>query len=179
MQKAISLGHSDAEGELKEMQQALAKSKKEDDKGPQPKKNQVKKKTEVVRIENVNFSTDGRKNLLMEFEVEYNREFDDFEIEFCVYANNKKIRSASFCNSDGERLSKNREKFSSRIPDYELSLKTDTTNKLSLTIEAYQHDGRWDGTQDPKMFPVVASHKTNLKLYYEFHIFGKNVLEIK
>lgn len=179
MQKAISLGHPNAEDELKEMQQALAKSKKEDAKDPQPKKKQVKEKTEVVTIENVNFSTDGRKNLLMEFEIEYNREFDDFEIQFNVYANNKECASGYVCNGQGERFSKNREKFSLRIPDYELSLKTGTTNKLSLTIEAYQVDGRWDGTQDLKMFPVVASHKTNLKLYYESHIFGKNVLEIK
>ena len=180
MQKAISLGHPNAEDELKEMQQALAKSKKEDAKDPQPKKNQVKKKTDVVRIENVNFSTDGRKNLLIEFEVEYNHKFDICEFEFCVYANNKICPSAIGCSgSEGEQLSINREKFSFRIQDYELSLKTGTTNKLSLTIEAYQLDERWDGTQDPKMFPVVASHKTNLKLYFESHIFGKNVLEIK
>lgn len=180
MQKAISLGHPNAEDELKEMQQSLAKSKKEDAKDPQPKKKQVKKKTDVVRIENVNFSTDGRKNLLIEFEVEYNHKFDICEFEFCVYANNKICPSAIGCSgSEGEQLSINREKFSFRIQDYELSLKTGTTNKLSLTIEAYQLDERWDGTQDPKMFPVVASHKTNLKLYFESHIFGKNVLEIK
>lgn len=181
MQKAISLGHPNAEDELKEMQQALAKSKKEDAKDPQAKKKQVKKKTEVVRIENVNFSTDGRKYLLMEFEVEDNRGSDywiDHDIEFCVYANNKWIDSF-LATCQGALLSKTRAKFSWHIADYELSLKTNTTNKLSLTIEAYQLDERWDGTQDPKMFPVVASHKTNLKLYYESHIFGKNVLEIK
>ena len=179
MQKAISLGHPNAEDELKEMQQALAKSKKEDAKDSQPKKKQIKKKTDVVRIENVNFSTDGRKNLLMEFEVEYNRDFDDFEIYFFVYVNNKMCLSAYTNNGLGEMLSKNREKFCRHIPDNELSLKTGTTNKLSLTIEAYHFDEIWDGIQDPKMFPVVASHKTNLKLYYESHIFGKNVLEIK
>ena len=179
MQKAISLGHPNAEDELKEMQQALAKGKKEDAKDPQPKKKQVKKKTEVVRIENVNFSTDGRKNLLMEFEVEYNRDFDEFEIYFFVYVNNKMCLSAYCNNGQGEMLSKNRDKFCRHIPDNELSLKTGTTNKLSLTIEAYHFDEIWDGIQDPKMFPVVASYKTNLKLYYESHIFGKNVLEIK
>ena len=111
MQKAISLGHPNAEDELKEMQQALAKSKKEDAKDPQPKKKQVKKKTEVVRIENVNFSTDGRKNLLMEFELEYNCEFDDFEIYFFVYVNNKTWPSNYGYIGQGEMLSKNRDKF--------------------------------------------------------------------
>ena len=180
MQKAISLGHPDAENELNEMQQEFANSKKEDAKESQPKKKQVKEKTEDIMIKNVNFSTDGRKKLLMEFELEYNREFEfDGEIEFCVYANNKIIPESLGGNGLGEQLSKNREKFSFQIPDYELKLKTNATNNISLTFEAYQVDERWDGTQDLKIFPVIASRKINLKLYYEFHMFGKNILEIK
>ena len=131
-------------------------------------------------IKNVNFSTDGRKKLLMEFELEYNREFEfDGEIVFCVYANNKIIPESLGGHGLGEQLSKNREKFSFQIPDYELKLKTNATNNISLTFEAYQVDERWDGTQDLKIFPVIASRKINLKLYYEFHMFGKNILEIK
>ena len=180
MQKAISLGHPDAENELNEMQQEFANSKKEDAKESQPKKKQVKEKTEDIMIKNVNFSTDGRKKLLMEFELEYNREFEfDGEIVFCVYANNKIIPESLGGNGLGEQLSKNREKFSFQIPDYELKLKTNATNNISLTFEAYQVDERWDGTQDLKIFPVIASRKINLKLYYEFHMFGKNILEIK
>lgn len=180
MQKAISLGLPDAEKELQEMQIELANSKKEDAKDSQPKKKQVKEKTEDVIIENVNFSTDGRKKLLMEFELEYNREFEiDGEILFCVYANNKKIPGFLGGNGLGEQLSNNREKFSLEIQDYRLNLNTNKVNKISFVIEAHQLDERWDGSQDIKIFPLIASSKKDVKLYYEFHVFGKNILEIR
>ena len=157
MQKAISLGHPDAEKELQEMQQTLI-----DD----------------ITIENVKFSTDGRKKFFVEFECVYGREFEEYEIDYSVYANNKIIpfAGASGC---GIQLSNNREKFSLEIPDYSLKLKIDTINKISFIIEARQLDERWDGSQDIKIFPLIASSKKDVKLYYEYHIFGKNKFEIR
>ncbi len=179
MQKAISLGHPDAENELNEMQQELANSKKEYAKGSQPKKKQVKEKTEDVIIKNVNFSTDGRKTLFMEFDCEYNREFDDYAIFFCVYANNKHIDSPGVAYGNGTPLSKNREKFRFQIPSYRLDLEINKINNISFKIEVRQLDERWDGTQDLKTFQLIASCENKLKLYYEFHFFNKNILEIK
>lgn len=178
MKKAISLGYSEAENELKEMQIELANSKKEDAKDSQPKKKQVKEKTEDVIIENVNFSTDGRKKLSMEFECVYGREFDDYEIDFTVYVNNRQVCASEACGL-GNPLSKNREKFCFDIADYRLHLSTDQINNISFNIEARRLDEKWDGTQDKKTFPLIASCKINLKIYYESHFLGKNILEIK
>lgn len=157
MQKAITLGHPDAEKELQEMQQTLV-----DD----------------ITIENIKFSTDGRKKLFMEFECVYGREFEEYEIDYSVYANNKIIpfAGASGC---GVQLSNNREKFSLEIQDYRLNLNTNKVNKILFVIEAHQLDERWDGSQDIKIFPLIASSKKDVKLYYEFHVIGKNILEIR
>lgn len=179
MKKAISLGHPDAENELDEMQQELANSKKEYAKDSQPKKKQVKEKTEDVIIKNVNFSTDGRKTLFMEFDCEYNREFDDYAIFFNVYANNIHIDSPGVAYGNGTPLSKNREKFRFQIPSYRLDLAINKINNISFKIEVRQLDERWDGTQDLKTFQLIASCENKLKLYYEFHFFNKNILEIK
>ena len=48
-----------------------------------------------------------------------------------------------------------------------------------ISIEARKNDGSWDGSQDLNTLPLIASYKTNIKLFYEFHMFGKNILEIK
>lgn len=137
-----------------------------------------KKDKEDVIFKNVNFSTDGRNTLFLEYEVEYNREFEENDVAFCVCIDNNFITSFLNFNGFGEQLSKNQEKFSSQAKDFELKLKTDTKN-YSFVIEARKHDGRWDGTQGLDTFPLIASYKTNIKLYYEFHVFGKNVLEIR
>lgn len=160
MQKAISLGHPNAEKELQEMQQTLI-----DD----------------ITIENVKFSTDGRKKFFVEFECVYNRDFDDNMIYFCFYADNKVLvpDNPDTMSGFGVQLSNNREKFSFEISDYQFKLKTDKINKISFLIKAHQLDERWDGTQDIKIFPLIASSKKSVKLYYEFHVFGKNKLEIR
>lgn len=156
MKKAISLGHPEAENELKEMQQALL-----DD----------------ITIENVKFSTDGRKTLFVSFECQYNRNFEPYEILFNVHINKK---WCTLTNGEGKSLSQNREKFKLSIDDdYQLQLKTHKINNISVEIDARLLDERWDGTQDGDIFPLVTSVKKNLKLYYEFHIFGKNILEIR
>ena len=98
---------------------------------------------------------------------------------YSVYFDNKIEANACGASGCGTQLAKNREKFESQIKDFQLNLKPNTINNKSIVIEARLLDERWDGTQDPKMFPLIASYKTTLKLYYEFHVFGKNVLEIR
>lgn len=176
MQKAISLGHPNAEDELNEMQQELANSEKKTAKESKPAKKQEERKAEDITIKNVKFSTDGRKTLFVELDCEYNREYDDFEVDFTVYANNKGLVSAS--NGEG-KWSKNREKFSFTIHDFELGLKTDKINAITFVVEARKLDERWDGTQDITIFPLIVSWEKDINLYYEFHVFGKNVLEIR
>ena len=111
----------------------------------------------------------------------YNRDFDDNMIYFCFYADNKVLvpDNPDTMSGFGVQLSNNREKFSFEISDYQFKLKTDKINKISFLIKAHQLDERWDGTQDIKIFPLIASSKKNVKLYYEFHVFGKNKLEIR
>ena len=178
MQKAISLGHPDAEKELTEMQQELVNNKKEKAKDSKPEKMEVKKQTEDIIIENVKFSTDGRKKLFMEFECEYNRKYKELGINFSGYVNNKVLAGVVETYGCGVQLAKNREKFSFEISDYELNLKTNQINDITLTIEARNTNGAFGGI-NPKDFPLITSCRINLKLYYEFHMFGKNVLEIK
>jgi hypothetical protein len=114
--------------------------------------------------------------LFVELDCEYNREYDDFEVDFTVYANNKGLVSAS--NGEG-KWSKNREKFSFTIHDFDLGLKTDKINAITFVVEARKLDERWDGTQDITIFPLIVSWEKDINLYYEFHVFGKNVLEIR
>ena len=139
---------------------------------------EVKKQTEDIIIENVKFSTDGRKKLFMEFECEYNRKYKELGINFSGYVNNKVLAGVVETYGCGVQLAKNREKFSFEISDYELNLKTNQINDITLTIEARNTNGAFGGI-NPKDFPLITSCRINLKLYYEFHMFGKNVLEIK
>lgn len=182
MQSAISLGCPDAENELKEMQQSFSEKKKEGEKvskASQSKSKQIKEKIEEVLIKNVKFSTDGRKTLFVEFECEYNQNYCECDIDFSVYAGKKANFVATDMSGLGSKRSKNREKFSFNISDYELNLMSKKTNNISFLIEARHLDARWDGTQDVRKWPLLASYKTKLKLYYEYHIFGKNILLIK
>lgn len=159
---------------------SIPKLKKQQKSSTQSKiKSQEKEKKEDIIIDNVRFSTDGRKTLCMEYECEYTRKFDDYEVDFSVYFDNKIEANACGASGCGILLAKNREKFDSLIYDSQLNLKTNKINNISVLIEARLLDDRWDGTQDSKMFPLIASYKTTLKLYYEFHMFGKNVLEIR
>ena len=168
MQRAISLGHPDAENELNEMQQSLANNSEN-----------FKSAVSDIKIENINFSTDGRKTLFMEFECEYNREFDNYGIGFCVYFENKDKPIILEWKGSGVQLSNNREKFIFQISDYDLNLKIDKINNILFTIEAHEIVDGWRSTKDLKKFPLIASCKTSVKLYHEFHVFGKNILEIK
>ena len=171
MQKAISLGHPDAESELGEMQQELANSKKEGTKAS--KKTQPKNKQEKdAVIDNVRFETDGRKTLYVNFDCILNTEsfkhkddsFGDFyeSILIYIYYNEKELYCGSY--EAEERVIHE----SIIIKDYELKLNIEQINKVPLTIVVRG-----------KNYEVLAQKTCVTKLYYEFHIFGKNVLEIK
>ena len=185
IEKAANEQCPEAQQWISNYNQTLQEQEKPKEKQTAPKESQPKKKSqeketkEDIIIDNVRFSTDGRKVLHMEYECEYTRKFDDYEVDYSVYFDNKIEANACGASGCGTQLAKNREKFESQIKDFQLNLKPNTINNKSIVIEARLLDERWDGTQDPKMFPLIASYKTTLKLYYEFHVFGKNVLEIR
>lgn len=142
--------------------------------------NKKKDSDTELRFDNVHFSTDGRKTLYMEFEIVYNREFADYEISYNTYINSNIIPNASAtANGCGIILPNKREKFECQIPDSQLHLQSNTINNCSILIEARKIDDGFDDVEKLKSYPLVASYKINLNLYFEFHVFGKNVLEIR
>ena len=140
-----------------------------------------KKKTDAELIfNNVRFSTDGRKTLYMEFEIEYNREFAEYEIFYDTYCNGNIIPNASVKpNGFGIKLPNKREKFEFQIPAYQLDLQSNTINNCSILIEARKVDDGFYDVDKLKLYPLIASCTTILNIYYEFHVFGKNILEIR
>ena len=183
MTKALSWIEKAANAECPEAQewmsnynQSLKKQEKPKVKNTAPLKSPIKKqpkekeKTKDVVIENVRFSTDGRKTLFIEYDCKYNHDYDYGVISFMVSIDGKEILRTEHWNDPDARVAKNREAFVQEIKDYELNLDTNKTNKKTILIEARKTD---------EGMLLVASSKVNLNLYYEFHMFGKNVLEIR
>lgn len=145
--------------------------------------NQQNKKKESdaeLRFDNVHFSTDGRKTLFMEFEIEYNREFAEYEISYDTYIDNNIVPNASaIANGCGIELPNKRELFKCQIPDWQINKKTNTINSYTIVVEARKIDEAYDDVDKLKSYPLIASYTTNLKLYFEAHMFGKNVFEIR
>ena len=160
-------------------QERPQEKKNNQQKDSKSKEDSQKKDKEDVVIKNVKFSTDGRKTLFLEFECEYNRQFNEFEIGYDIYQDHFAKPLSIIDSGQGLQLSKNSEKFICKYMDYELHLKGDTINEISFVIEARHRGDGWDGREDLKSFPLIASYKATLKLYYEFHMFGKNVLDIR
>lgn len=171
MQKAISLGHPNAESELNEMQQEFANGKKNNTKVS--KKTQPKNKQEKdAVIDNVRFETDGRKTLYLNFDCILNTEsfkhkddsLGDFYESILIYIyHNEKELYCGFYDAEERVIHEG-----IIIKDYELKLKTEQINKVPLTIKVRGENYR-----------ILAQKTCVTKLYYEFHVFGKNVLEIK
>ena len=149
---------------------------------------------EELIIDNVNVSTDGNKTLFIEFESEYYQDYEfDREIAFNIIIINGKTNKISSIeltfSGNGTQVSKNngnsdfsyvgyRERFIIKCRDYSLKLRDDIT-PLTILIEAHRLDVNWTGEEDTREFPLVASFKTGVNLYYEPHIFGKSILEIR
>lgn len=190
MKKAISLGHPDAEYELNEMRQELANEKTDAEvesepiKESQPKPHE-KKQTEDAKIDNVRFDTDGRKSLFVDFDcilnkdgfLHTNEDYGDYyePIILYIYYNGKQLFRHYYDSEDGvihEQVV---------IKDFELKLKIEQINKVSLTFEI-RRDKEYDfntGIINENNLEVIAAKNCDVNLYYEFHMFGKNVLEIK
>lgn len=187
IEKAANEACPEAQQWMSNYDQSLQEQEKpKEKKKSSPKESQLKEKTivkekkEDVIIENVRFSTDGRKNLFIEYECQYNCDFnDDGVILYAINIDGKYMVWNGSSNGFGNQLAKNRESFKEQYKDFELDLKTNATNTKKISIEARKNDGSWDGSQDLNTLPLIASYKTNVKLFYEFHMFGKNILEIK
>ena len=162
-------------------QEKLKGKKTTSPKESQPKeKTKAIEKTEDVIIENVCFSTDGRKTLFLEYECQYNCDYkEDGIVLFAINIDGKKMVWNGAANGFGNQLAKNRESFKEQYKDFELNLKTNATNTIKISIEARKNDSSWDGSQNLDTLPLIASYKAKVKLYYEWHMFGKNVLEVR
>lgn len=190
MQKAISLGNPDAECELNEMRQELAnertdaKVESEPIKESQPKIHE-KKHTEVAKIDNVQFETDGRKILYVNFDCILNEEsfiykdedLGDFyePIIICILYNGKELYRNYMIPYEGVIH------WRVVIKDFQLKLKIEQINNVPLTIEV-RRDKEYDfntGIINENNLEVIAAENCHVNLYYEFHMFGKNVMEIK
>ena len=186
MQKAISLGHPDAENELKEMRQAFADDRKTAQKESEQKRgSQQNNKTKAAKIDNVRFETDGRKTLYVTLDCLLNKEsflvkdeeYGDFYEPIMLYIlhNGKELYSHRYDSEDGEIHEQ------VAIKDYQLKLNIDQVNRVSLTIEI-RKDKDYNvitGLISKGNLQTVTTKTCSVKLYYEYHIFGKNVLEIR
>ena len=186
IEKAANEQCPEAQQWLSNYNQALQEQEKPKEKQTAPKESQPKKKMqekekkEDIIIDNVRFSTDGRNTLFIEYECKYPQ--DDYsvgEIVYVICIDDKEMEWKGATSGCGVQLSNNRETFKEQFKDFKLNLQTNKTNTKSIVIEAHKVDETWDGSQARKTLPLIASYKTTLKLYYEIHVFGKNVLEIK
>ena len=135
-----------------------------------------------VEISNVTIETDGHKQLFVNFECEYFQEYEnDGGIAFIIIVNGIEMPESLRFGGDGIPLSKFvsykgfREEIETGISP---RFNTDGTTPISLIIEA--HHINWDSYDgNTRKYPLVATYKTDFKLYHEAHLFGKNILEIK
>ena len=144
-----------------------------------------KDKTKDAIIDNVRFETDGRKKLYVNFDCILNKEsfmykdesLGDFyePIILCILYKGKQLYSR-YCDSEEGVIHEE-----VVIKDFQLKLIIGQINNVPLTIEV-RRDKEYDfytGIINENNLEVIATKACVTKLYYEFHVFGKNVMEIK
>ena len=66
------------------------------------------------------------------------------------------------------------------LKDFQLKLRTGEVNKLTFYVEMYDRTYKEDESGEySKNKLLVAKGPINVNVYYEFHIIGKNVIEIR
>ena len=153
-----------------------------------PQKSRSKKGTqedkETVASVDVRFGTDGRKTLYVDVDCILNKEKflhnddhigDWYEPVFLTISYGDKKLARKFCDVVSEVI---HERFT--IKDSEIQLYMDGICSVPFTIELSRDKGynivTGLGTNN---FQSIFSKVYTVKLYYEFHIFGKNILEIR
>ena len=120
-----------------------------------------------LSIENVCFSSDGKNELYVNLECVGDTLSDYSGVNVDLYHGDKWIGS-EWCDY----------RCRVKVDTRDLKLQSGQTNIVPITIEARRPDNDWDGTQDVKKYPLVASKIVEVAIYHERRIF-KNVIEIR
>ena len=139
-------------------------------------KKEEKQTSPFATISNVRCSINGRNKLCIEFDCLYTKDCSEWGTIIEIYQNNKKV--SEFIGADynaiiGEKY------YCVYINDYNLNIQSRKTSTVTLRIEIRELNELWNGSQNSKLFNLIASHDIKLKLYREVHLFQKNVLEIR
>ena len=136
-----------------------------------------------VRVD-VRFGTDGRKTLYVDVDCIFNKEkflrkddhFGDwYEPVLLTIHYDKKTLARKFCDVASEVI---HERF--KIKGSELQLHMDGISGVRLTIELSRDTGYNIVTGlGSNNFQSIFSKVYKVKLYYEFHVFSKSILEIR
>lgn len=137
--------------------------------------NKEETKKEFVKVENVNFTTDGNKKIRMLFDYKTNLT-EDYILNANLYE--KKDGEWSFLTGEVFFVDNNQgcimlDSLSN------LKSKSENTVHLQLRIAKLPNDESIPGEEWEKYEQVIDTTEFVVKVYYEHHFFGKNILEIR
>ena len=121
-------------------------------------------------FKNINFTTDGRKEIYIDVKWDGNQNLTDC-LEIDLLGTNREFLVNDLCPEKKCRFV---------LKDFQLKLRTGEVNKLTFYVEMYDRTYKEDESGEySKNKLLVAKGPINVNVYYEFHIFGKNVIEIR
>lgn len=121
-------------------------------------------------FKNINFTTDGRKEIYIDVKWDGNQNLTDC-LEIDLLGTNREFL-------DNKLWPEKKCRFV--LKDFQLKLRTGEVNKLTFYVEMYDRTYKEDESGEySKNRLLVAKGPINVNVYYEFHIFGKNVIEIR
>ena len=121
-------------------------------------------------FKNINFTTDGRKEIYIDVKWDGNQNLTDC-LEIDLLGTNREFL-------DNKLWPEKKCRFV--LKDFQLKLRTGEVNKLTFYVEMYDRTYKEDESGEySKNKLLVAKGPINVNVYYEFHIFGKNVIEIR
>lgn len=133
---------------------------------------------EFVNIEKVNFSTDGNKSISMLIDYKTNIT-EDFILNANLYEN---CSNGNLNLIAGEPMFVNNKQSVIRWKCDDLcNLKSKLENVVNLQLEIAKlpNDESLLGEDPSKYEQVICKLDYVIKVYYEHHFFGKNILEIR
>lgn len=124
----------------------------------------------AFEFKNINFTTDGRKEIYIDVKWDGNQNLTDC-LEIDLLGTNREFL-------DNKLWPEKKCRFV--LKDFQLKLRTGEVNKLTFYVEMYDRTYKEDESGEySKNKLLVAKGPINVNVYYEFHIFGKNVIEIR
>lgn len=128
------------------------------------------KKDCSFKIESIDITTDGRKELYIDIKWSGDKKLVDW-LEIDILGSNREFIDNKFDPNNKLRFV---------LTEAMLKLKTRQINKLTFYVEMYDRVYKEDGQGEYiKNNLLVAKGPIKVNVYFEFHIFGKNVMEIR